>query len=63
VFLIYTPLQVLSLNNYRVLEVKYLVYMGIIYSGRLRLTYPILIGVCEGDFVREIRMDEVGKLS
>ena len=32
-------------------------------TRRLRLTYPILIGVCEGDFVREIRMDEVGKLS
>ena len=62
-FNIYTPLQVLSLNNYRVLEVGYLVYMGIIFSGRLRLTYPILIGVCEGVFVREIRMDEVGKLS
>ena len=37
--------------------------MGIIFSGRLRLTYPILIGVCEVVFVREIRMDEVGKLS
>ena len=36
-------------------------YMGIIFSGRLRLTYPILIGVCEGDFVRGIKLDEVGK--
>ena len=32
-------------------------------TRRLRLTYPILIGVCEGDFVREIKLDEVGKLS
>ena len=32
-------------------------------SRRLRLTYPILIGVCEGDFVREIKLEEVGKLS
>ena len=32
-------------------------------SRRLRLTYPILIGVCDGDFVREIKLDEVGKLS
>ncbi len=31
-------------------------------SRRLRLTYPILIGVCEGDFQREIKLDEVGKL-
>ncbi len=31
-------------------------------SRRLRLTNPILIGVCEGDFVREIKLDEVGKL-
>lgn len=31
-------------------------------SRRLRLTYPILIGVCEGDFVREIKLEEVGKL-
>ena len=31
-------------------------------TRRLRLTYPILIGVCEGDFVREIKLDEVGKL-
>ena len=30
-------------------------------SRRLRLTYPILIGVCEGDFVRGIKLDEVGK--
>ena len=36
-------------------------YMGIIFSGRLRLTYPILIGVCEGDFVSEIKLEEVGK--
>ena len=41
----------------------YLVYMRIIFSGRLRLTYLILIGVCDGDFVREIKLDEVGKLS
>jgi len=32
-------------------------------TRRLRLTYPILIGVCEGDFVREIKLEEVGKLS
>ncbi len=32
-------------------------------SRRLRLTYPILIGVCEGDFQREIKLEEVGKLS
>jgi hypothetical protein len=32
-------------------------------SRRLRLTYLILIGVCEGDFVREIKLEEVGKLS
>ena len=50
-------------NNYRVLEEGYLVYMGIIFSGRLRLTYPILIGVCDGDFVREIKLEEVGELS
>ena len=31
-------------------------------SRRLRLTYPILIGVCEGDFVREIKLEEVGNL-
>jgi hypothetical protein len=31
-------------------------------SRRLRLTYPILIGVCKGDFVREIKLEEVGKL-
>ena len=31
-------------------------------TRRLRLTYPILIGVCEGDFVREIKLEEVGKL-
>jgi hypothetical protein len=31
-------------------------------SRRLRLTYPVLIGVCEGDFVREIKLEEVGKL-
>ena len=31
-------------------------------SRRLRLTYPILIGVCEGDFQREIKLEEVGKL-
>ena len=31
-------------------------------TRRLRLTYPILIGVCEGDFVREIKLDEVGNL-
>ena len=31
-------------------------------SRRLRLTYPILIGVCEGDFVNEIKLEEVGKL-
>ena len=30
-------------------------------SRRLRLTYPILIGVCEGDFVRGIKLDKVGK--
>ena len=32
-------------------------------TRRLRLTCPILIGVCEGDFVREIKLEEVGKLS
>ena len=32
-------------------------------TRRLRLTYPILIGVCEGDFVSEIKLEEVGKLS
>jgi hypothetical protein len=31
-------------------------------SRRLRLTYPILIGVCEGDFQREIKLEEVGNL-
>ena len=31
-------------------------------SRRLRLTYPILIGVCKGDFVREIKLEEVGNL-
>jgi len=31
-------------------------------TRRLRLTYPILIGVCGGDFVREIKLEEVGKL-
>jgi len=31
-------------------------------SRRLRLTYAVLIGVCEGDFVREIKLEEVGKL-
>jgi hypothetical protein len=31
-------------------------------SRRLRLTYPILIGVCDGDFVREIKLEEVGNL-
>ena len=31
-------------------------------TRRLRLTYPILIGVCEGDFVREIKLEDVGKL-
>ncbi len=31
-------------------------------SRRLRLTYPVLISVCEGDFVREIKLEEVGKL-
>jgi hypothetical protein len=36
---------------------------GLFFSGRLRLTFLILIEVCEGDFVREIKLDEVGKLS
>ena len=31
-------------------------------TRRLRLTYPILIGVCGGDFVREIKLEEVGEL-
>jgi hypothetical protein len=31
-------------------------------SRRLRLTNPILIGVCEGEFVKEIKLEEVGKL-
>ena len=31
-------------------------------SRRLRLTYPVLISVCEGDFVREIKLEEVGNL-
>jgi len=40
-----------------------LVYMGIIFRRRLRLTYPILIGVCKGDFVRGIKLEEVVTLS
>ena len=31
-------------------------------TRRLRLTYPILIGVCQGEFIKEVRLDEVGKL-
>jgi|TARA_B100000315_G_scaffold14705_1_gene13404 hypothetical protein len=31
-------------------------------SRRLRLTYPVLISVCEGNFVREIKLEEVGNL-
>ena len=31
-------------------------------SRRLRLTNPILVGVCEGGFVNEIKLEEVGKL-
>ena len=31
-------------------------------TRRLRLTYPILIGVCGGDFVRGIKLEEVGEL-
>jgi hypothetical protein len=29
---------------------------------RLRDTYPIMIGVCKGEFMKEIRLEEVGKL-
>jgi len=36
--------------------------MGIIISGRLGLTYLIMIGVCKGEFMKEIRLEEVGKL-
>ena len=32
-------------------------------TRRMLLTCPILIGVCNGEFVKEIRLDEVGKLS
>ena len=32
-------------------------------TRRLRDTYPIMIGVCKGEFLKEIRLDEVGKLS
>ena len=31
-------------------------------TRRLGLTYPILIGVCKGKFMKEVRLDEVGKL-
>ena len=31
-------------------------------TRRLGLTYPILIGVCKGEFIKELRLDEVGKL-
>ena len=31
-------------------------------TRRLRDTYPIMIGVCKGEFLKEIRLDEVGKL-
>ena len=31
-------------------------------TRRLRLTYPILIGGCQGEFIKEVRLDEVGKL-
>ena len=31
-------------------------------TRRLRDTYPIMIGVCKGEFMKEIRLDEVGKL-
>jgi len=31
-------------------------------TRRLGLTYPILIGVCQGEFIKEVRLDEVGKL-
>ena len=32
-------------------------------TRRMLLTCPILIGVCNGEFVREIKLEEVGKLS
>ncbi|MCS5640010.1 MAG: hypothetical protein NZ709_00730, partial [Candidatus Marinimicrobia bacterium] len=35
---------------------------GTTITRRLRLTYPILIGVCQGEFIKEVRLDEVGKL-
>ena len=31
-------------------------------TRRLRDTYPIMIGVCKGEFMKEIRLEEVGKL-
>ena len=31
-------------------------------TRRLRDTYPIMIGVCKGEFLKEIRLEEVGKL-
>ena len=31
-------------------------------TRRLGLTYPILIGVCKGKFIKEVQLDEVGKL-
>ena len=31
-------------------------------TRRLGLTYPILIGVCKGEFIKELRLDEVGEL-
>ena len=31
-------------------------------TRRMLLTCPILIGVCNGEFVKEIKLEEVGKL-
>ena len=31
-------------------------------TRRLRLTYPILIGVCQGEFMKKVKLEDVGKL-
>ena len=31
-------------------------------TRRLRDTYPVMIGVCQGEFMKNVKLEEVGKL-
>ena len=31
-------------------------------TRRLRDTYPVMIGVCQGEFIKNVKLEEVGKL-